>query len=227
MLSQWTHVRSAKDRRPVQAERVQPQSSLETVRPWPAGPVVSFKRNAPIYRENHPIDACYRVISGAVRTQKILADGRRQIAGFYLPGDVVGIEFGKHHLFSAETIVETKIVALKFGSIDHLKPDPRLEREMLSLVGQELQRMHNHVMVLAKTAPERVANFLLSMATSCEENDELSLPMPRQDIADYLGLSIETVSRVFTQLTNCSAIELATSKRVIIRHPAVLSQMND
>jgi CRP/FNR family nitrogen fixation transcriptional regulator len=93
------------------------------------------------------------------------------------------------------------------------------------LTGRELHRVQNHVLLLIKTAPERVASFLLEMAERIPCSGEVELPMSRRDIADYLGLTIETVSRMLTHLENASAIALPTSKRIVLRNHAVLKQL--
>jgi CRP/FNR family nitrogen fixation transcriptional regulator len=95
-----------------------------------------------------------------------------------------------------------------------------------TLIGCELRRTQDHLLLLIKTAPERVASFLLEMAARIESGDEIELPMPRQDIADYLGLTIETVSRTLTQLENQAAIALPTSKRIVLRNRAILKRLN-
>ena len=81
------------------------------------GAVMSFPRNSEIFGENEPADYVYRVISGSVRTYKILSDGRRQVGGFYLPGDIFGLEFAEEHTFSAEAITDAKVVVVKRSAI--------------------------------------------------------------------------------------------------------------
>jgi CRP/FNR family nitrogen fixation transcriptional regulator len=97
---------------------------------------------------------------------------------------------------------------------------------MWALTSRELQRSQNHVLLLAKRAPERVASFLLEMAERIQSDHEVELPMSRQDIADYLGLTIETVSRTLTHLAGVSAIALPTSKRIVLRNHGVLKRLN-
>ena len=86
--------------------------------------------------------------------------------------------------------------------------------------------MQDHILLLIKTAQERVASFLLEMAERCRRGNAIELPMSRQDIADYLGLTIETVSRTLTQLENAAAIELPTSRRIVLRNRAALGRLN-
>lgn len=175
------------------------------------GAPMPFGRNAEIYGEDEPAEYLYRVISGAVRTYKVLADGRRQIGAFYLPGDVFGLETGDEHTFSAEAITDAKILVVKRSTLVALaQRDNDTARQLWTMTGCELQRVQQHVMLLIKTAKERVVGFLLEMAERMPVGNQVDLPMSRQDIADYLGLTIETVSRTLTDLAGSAAIELPT-----------------
>jgi CRP-like cAMP-binding protein len=194
------------------------------------GAPTSFARNAEIFGEKEPSDYFYKVISGAVRTYKVLIDGRRQIAAFYLPGDIFGLEAGDEYAFSAEAITDAKVLVIKRSVVVSLAAqDSEVARQLWALAGRELQRTRNHVLLLIKTAPERVASFLLEMAERIQcsaSSDEVELPMSRQDVADYLGLTIETVSRILTRLESASAIALLTTKRIVLLNPAVLRRLN-
>jgi CRP/FNR family transcriptional regulator, nitrogen fixation regulation protein len=162
-----------------------------------------------------------------VRTYKVLNDGRRQIGAFYLPGDVFGLEVGDEHTFSAEAIVDSKVLVFKRSALVNLAGrDNDVARELWTMTASELQRVQEHIMLLIKTAQERVAGFLLEMATRAPAGNEIELPMSRQDIADYLGLTIETVSRTLTQLENAAAITVPTSRRIVLRNRAALSRLN-
>jgi CRP/FNR family nitrogen fixation transcriptional regulator len=212
--------RPASKQRPIGAHA--PAGAIERM-----GTPMSFARNAEIYGEQEPADYFYKVISGAVRTYRVLIDGRRQIGAFYLPGEVFGLETGDEHVFSAEAVIGSKILAIKRSAVAALAAwDNELSRELWALTGRELQRTQDHVLLLIKTAPERVASFLLEMAGRIQSSDEVELPMSRQDIADYLGLTIETVSRMLTRLENESAIALPTSKRIVLRNLSALNRLN-
>jgi CRP/FNR family transcriptional regulator, nitrogen fixation regulation protein len=201
--------------------------------PLPEGPlglmgaVMRFARNAEIYGEDEPAEFLYQVVSGAVRTYRMLDDGRRQIIAFYLPGDLFGVEAGEVHLSSAEAVGESQIVMVKRSSLmaraDHERD---LAKQLWTLTVRELQRVQQHSLVLIKSAEERVAGFLLEMASRCSGGLTVELPMSRQDIADYLGLTIETVSRTFPQLVQSGAIGLETSRRIQLRNRAALSRLN-
>jgi CRP-like cAMP-binding protein len=190
------------------------------------GAPMSFSRHSEIYGENEPADYLYKVVSGTVRTYKVLNDGRRQIGGFYLPGDMFGLESGDEHSFSAEAITDAKVLVIKRSAVVSLAArDTEVARQLWSLTGLELQRVQDHILLLIKSAQERVASFLIEMADRIASSNELQLPMSRQDIADYLGLTIETVSRTLTQLEDAAMIALPTSRRVVLRNRPALMRL--
>lgn len=208
--------------RPIPAQGQSLAGSIEVM-----GAPMPFGRNAEIYGEGEPADYLYKVISGAVRTYKVLADGRRQIGAFYLPGDVFGLETGDEHTFSAEAITDAKILVIKRSTLVALaQRDNDIARQLWTMTGGELQRVQQHVMLLIKTAKERVVGFLLEMADRVPAGNQVDLPMSRQDIADYLGLTIETVSRTLTDLESTAAIALPTSRRIVLRNRAALGLLN-
>jgi CRP-like cAMP-binding protein len=191
------------------------------------GAAMPFARNTEIYGENEPADYFYKVLSGTVRTYKVLSDGRRQIGAFYLPGDLFGFETGDEHTFSAEAISNARVLVIKRSAVTALAArDNTVAHQLLGLTARELGRAQNHIMLLIKTAQERVAGFLLEMADRAHATGEFDLPMSRQDIADYLGLTIETISRTLTHLENTAAIALPSSRRVVLRNPGALRQLN-
>ncbi len=162
-----------------------------------------------------------------MRTYKVLNDGRRQIGAFYLPGDIFGLEVGDEHGFSAEAIVDCKILVIKRSAVINLAArDHDVARQLWTMTARELQRVQDHIMLLIKTAQERVAGFLLEMAARAPAGNEVELSMSRQDIGDYLGLTIETVSRTLTQLENSAAISVPSSRRIVLRNRAALTRMN-
>jgi CRP-like cAMP-binding protein len=162
-----------------------------------------------------------------VRTYKILSDGRRQVGAFYLPGEVFGLEAGDEHTFSAEAVTESKILVIKRSALLSLAArDNQAANDLWTLTSCELGRAQGHVLLLIKSAQERVASFLLEMARRNPETNEVQLPMSRQDIADYLGLTIETVSRTLTQLESSAAIELPSSRRIVLRNRGALKRLD-
>jgi CRP-like cAMP-binding protein len=192
------------------------------------GAVITYPRNTEIFGDNEPAEYLYKVVSGTVRTYKILSDGRRQIGGFYLSGDIFGLEFADGHTFSAEAITETKVLVVKRSVLNSMaNRHAGVAQQLFALTGRELSRVQDRILLLIKSAQERVAGFLLEMAARAPAGNFIELPMSRQDIADYLGLTIETVSRTFTSLESCAAIEVLTSRRIVLRNRAALSRMND
>jgi CRP/FNR family transcriptional regulator, nitrogen fixation regulation protein len=190
------------------------------------GETTSFARNAEIYSERETADRIYKVLSGTVRTCKILIDGRRQVGTFYLPGDTFGLETGDVHLFSAEAVTDANVLVIRRGDVVLLAQwEQDVGRQLWNLLRRELEHAQHHLLLLVKTAPGRVASFLLEMAERIPSGDEVKLPMPRRDVADYLGLTIETVSRTLTQLESQSVIALPTSKRVVLRNRAALKRL--
>jgi CRP-like cAMP-binding protein len=191
------------------------------------GAAMSFTRNAEIFGENEPADYFYRVVSGAVRTYKILNDGRRQIGGFYLPGDIFGLEFAGEHTLAAEAITNVKVLVIRRSALTALaERDVGTARELYAFTARELQRAQARIVLLVKSAQERVANFLLEMAERAAAENVIELPMSRQDIADYLGLTIETVSRTLTSLETAATIDVPTSRRIVLRNRGALSRLN-
>lgn len=191
------------------------------------GSPMPFARNEEVYGEGEPAEFIYQVVSGAVRTYKILNDGRRQICAFHLPGDVFGLEAADEHSFSAEAVSQSTILVIKRSTVTALAAkDPAMSRQLWNLTAGELQKMQDHVMLLIKNAQERVASFLLQMAKRMPAANEIELPMSRQDIADYLGLTIETVSRTLTQLETQATIALPSSRRVVLRNRGFLNRLN-
>jgi len=191
------------------------------------GASMAFARNEEIYGEGEPAEYLYKVVSGTVRTYKTLADGRRQVGAFHLPGEMFGIETGGQHAFSAEAIDDAKVLVIKRSAVFSLaERDNDVARQLWELTARELQRVQEHLSLLIKTAQERVVGFLLEMAERAHAGNQIELPMSRQDIADYLGLTIETVSRTLTQLATMAAIEVPTSRRIVLRNRAALARLN-
>jgi CRP/FNR family transcriptional regulator, nitrogen fixation regulation protein len=211
---------------------VRPSAPVRSV-PLSEGPLglmgapMRFGRNIEIYGEDEPAEYFYQVISGAVRTYRMLDDGRRQIGAFHLPGDLFGVESGDVHLWSAEAINDAQVLVVKRSAVmARAEHEKDLAKQLWTLTVRELQRMQEHSMVLIKSAEERVAGFLLEMAARGGAGAAVELAMSRQDIADYLGLTIETVSRTFTQFVQSGTIALESSRRVVFRNRAALSRLN-
>lgn len=192
------------------------------------GAAMRFEQNAEIYGEEEPADYFYKVVHGAVRTYKLLSDGRRQISAFHLPGDLFGLEAGQGHRFTAEAVADSIILVVKRSALIALAArDSDLASELWVQTAGDLQRAQEHMLLLGrKNAQERVASFLLEIAGRISADETVDLPMSRQDMADYLGLTIETVSRTMTQLEGTAVIALPTYRRIILRNRAALRRLD-
>jgi CRP-like cAMP-binding protein len=191
------------------------------------GRSASFSKDAQIYGEGEPADYFYKLISGAVRTYKSLTGGRRQIDAFYRPGDVFGLAHGSEHTLSADAVTDVRVRLVRQRTVEALaQHDCELALQFWTLTREELRRSQGHLDLLAKTADERVASFLLEMAARARSEDEVQLSMSRQDIADHLGLTIETVSRTFSRMESTATIALPSSRNIVLRDRARLNRLN-
>ena len=157
-----------------------------------------YRRGSEIFGEAEPADRLYQVKSGAVRTFKLLPDGRRQIGDFHLAGDIFGVESGDAYRFTAEAIVDTRVGIARRETVfcQFSKENTFPGADVLKLVAKNLEHAENHVLLLGRqNALEKIAFFLTEMDRRLESPKLLMLPMSRRDIADYLGLTHETVSR--------------------------------
>jgi CRP/FNR family nitrogen fixation transcriptional regulator len=185
----------------------------------------TYEADGEVFAEGDRAAFFYEVVSGSVRTYKLLADGRRQIDAFHLPGDIFGVEAGGDHRFSAEAVTDTKLVVHRRERGALAGNDGDLARKVVAAMMRSLERAQDHMMLLGrKSAKERIATFLLGLAERlAEQGGPLDLPMPRADIADHLGLTVESVSRAVTQLEREGLIELPPNRRtVVIRNTAAL-----
>jgi len=192
----------------------------------PASVPMNFGRNAEIYAEDETAGYVYKLVSGVVRISKLLPDGRRQISAFHLPGDMFGFEVGDLHHASAEAVVPVKVVAFKWRSLLSETAPSGLVHELLNRTMIGLRQTQDHLLLLGrKNALERLAAFLLELAERSGQDNMLDLAMPRHDIADYLGLTLETVSRMFAELKEAGTIQLETARRVHMVDMAKLKAM--
>jgi CRP/FNR family transcriptional regulator, nitrogen fixation regulation protein len=193
-----------------------------------AGPRAKYTRNEVVFSEGDDAEFVYRVLSGAVRIYRLLADGRRQIDAFCLPGDLFGLELGSTHRLSAEAVVGCELIAPPRQTVvRHMAQSNDFAQHLWKKAAGDLARARDHILLLGrKTAMERVAPFLLEMADRSGGNGVVTLPMARNDIADYLGLTIETVSRTLTQLASRAAVQLTASRCIALRDPGALRRLN-
>lgn len=162
----------------------------------------TYTRGSEIYGEKEPIEFVYQVKSGAVRSYKLLSGGRRHVGAFHVPGDFFGLENGDVHRFSTEAMVDTIVQLVTRESLDAAaENDGTLTRSLLRMAATNLGHAEDHMLLLGrKTSMERVAAFLIEMDKRLTAAGILALPMTRRDIADYLGLTIETISRSLSHL---------------------------
>jgi CRP-like cAMP-binding protein len=188
---------------------------------------MSFGRNAEIYAEGETAGYVYKVISGVVRISKLLPDGRRQISAFHMPGEMFGFEADELHHASAEAVVPAKVIAFKWeGMLNADRQPVKFVRELLNLTVLGLRHTQDHLLLLGrKNALERLAEFLLEMSARMGGSSVLDLAMPRHDIADYLGLTLETVSRMFAELKEMGTIRLESARRVHLLDKAALKAL--
>ena len=178
-------------------------------------------RDEEIFGEGEASRYVYRVVAGAVRTYRVLSDGRRQIVEFHTAGDVFGLDGDLSHALGAEAVRETILQVMRRDAFLHEQGSEAVINALL----KKFHRAQAHMLLLGRhTACERVAAFLLDFRERTGA-DSFDLPMSRQDIADYLGLTIETVSRTFSLLKHTGTIALPSAQHVVIRDRKALEDM--
>lgn len=195
-------------------------------RPFDAiGNALWFSRNATIFDEGEAVKYLYKIESGFIRTFRTLVDGRRPIDAFYIPGDVFGLESRDKHAVSAEAITRCRIHLVKMNVVFALaEKDFSIANFLLAEAFAEMRRAQTHRSILLKSAEERIVGFLLDMEKR-EGQTEIELPMTRGDIADHLGLTTETVSRILWKLEKLTAIAVKR-RSVALRNRRVLNKIN-
>lgn len=177
-----------------------------------SGPTVTYRPGETVVFEADEAASVYSLTSGLLRLSKLLPDGRRQIAGFLFPGDFLGITMEEEHAFTAEAVSSSTLCKFPRRHFDDfVERHPTLERRLYAVAAHELAAARQQLVLLGrKTATERLASFLLMLAGRCHSRatGEIAFPMSRADIADYLGLRIETVSREISALKSARVIQL-------------------
>ena len=190
-----------------------------------------LKAGEALVREGEPRRGVFTVTKGALRRIRLLPDGRRLVAGFLMPGDFIGFSGTSHYKHTIEAITDSTLCEFSMADMRSLCHDhPELERELLERACVELDATRGNLMALARLNPmERLAGFLVDMAQrrrrQGQDDTEVILPMTRTDIADYLGLTVETVSRSFTRLREQGLIALPDPQHVEILDHAALADM--
>ncbi|MFE9083678.1 helix-turn-helix domain-containing protein [Brevundimonas sp. NPDC003935] len=175
------------------------------------GVVLSYAQSEQIYAEGDRAHFLYAVVAGAVRTVRHSSDGRRQVGAFYYPGDLFGLEVDERHAFTAEAMCPAQVRSVRLGSAE--------DRAIAQAARRELARAHDHLAMLGRrSAEEKVASFLLELAHQ-GPRDHAALQMSRQDMADYLGLALETVSRVLSRFQDENLVVFSSCRdfRIIQR----------
>ena len=188
----------------------------------------TYSKDEEIYGEDEPAEYVYQVIRGAVRTYKMLSDGRRQIGAFHLSGDVFGLESGANHRLAAEAIIDTNVRLVKRRSLEQAAAiDAQVSHKLWTLTAGELRHAEAHMLLLGrKSAMERVATFLLEMDRRLAVAGMMALPMCRRDIGDYLGLTLETVSRALSQLNDEGVLGFSGARQIVLRNRQRLRNMD-
>jgi len=183
-----------------------------------------FAKDEEIYAQEEEADLLYQVVSGSIRTTRVTSDGRRQIGDFYHSGDVFGLEKDSVHRFSAEALTDCVVMVAKRSALELAAGRDVVERFIAAATWEELDRAQNHLLLLGrKTAFEKVATFLLELSDRTGQPAELS--MGRQDMADYLNLTIETVSRMVTQLQTIGVVQFTSCRQFTVENRAALERL--
>ena len=186
-----------------------------------------LKARSYLYHEGDQVEWVYQVTSGVVRLARLLADGRRQVIAFGYPGDIVGFPSQGAHHTNCEALTETTLQPYRRACLESGECDPELHRSLLQAALREISAMQDHFMMLGrKSATEKVASFLSVLAERVGEDlggyKLFKLPMSRSDIADFLGLTTETVSRTFTQLRKSKIIAIENIHTIVILRPTAV-----
>jgi CRP/FNR family transcriptional regulator, nitrogen fixation regulation protein len=193
------------------------------------GTRLNFSRNAEIYAEGGDADCWYKVVAGTVRICKLLADGRRYIAEFCFGGDCFGIDNASERTYSAEAVDDVIVMRYRRSATEQLvDQNPAVARLLRDTMLRELGSVQARALMLGRmTAPERVAAFLLEMFEHRDRAKVLELPMSRNDIADYLGLTIETVCRTLSSLRRDGTIAIPNSHRIELLDRSALEAIGE
>jgi CRP/FNR family nitrogen fixation transcriptional regulator len=178
----------------------------------------SFARDEEIYAEGDKADCWFKVVSGTVRICKLMADGRRHIAEFFYAGDCFGLDDAGERVFAAEAVGDVIVMRFNRASTERLVDErPELARRMHNMTLRNLAHAQTRLLLLGRmTASERVASFLAELGERRDAGRALDVPMSRNDIADYLGLTIETVCRVLSAMKRDGMIAIPHPHRIEI-----------
>jgi CRP/FNR family transcriptional regulator, nitrogen fixation regulation protein len=190
---------------------------------------ISFDRDEEIYGEGEPAEYLFCVRRGAVRTFKLLRDGRRQIDAFHLPGEYFGMSAGDVHRLTAEAVADSRVAIVKRRTLEaRATYDAETACALWRLAADDLRNAQEHMLLLGrKNAMERVVAFLLEMDRRLTVAGVMELPMCRRDIGDYLGLTLETVSRSLSALAENGALSFNGSRQIMLNNRERLKAMTE
>jgi CRP-like cAMP-binding protein len=186
-----------------------------------------------LFAEGDAASHVYRIETGAIALNKVLADGRRQVIGFAYPGDLIGLGVEGEHVMNAQAVKPTRVRCLPVATLrQSIAEDPTLGVKLYEALARELAATRDLMLTTGqRSAVERVVGFLLAFLRRNERNGQdpasFELPMTRTDIGDFLGLTIETVSRTFTKLKLLGLIELPCSNQVKLLNIEALNDLAD
>ncbi len=190
-------------------------------------PTETLPPGAALFWEGERAGQIFEMLEGVIRIYRIMSDGRRAIMGFIHPGDVLGVSFQENYLFTAEAVTQVKVRRFARGRFfAKINESPVLRPQLFAILCDEMSAAQDQMLLLGrKTAEERVVSFLLAVRRKTDQREEIELPMSRQDIADYLGLTIETVSRTMTSLTRRGLIAPQARHTVALRRLSALREI--
>jgi CRP-like cAMP-binding protein len=192
------------------------------------GTVVTLGREEPLFFEGDAAECYYKVVKGVVRGCTLLADGRRHIGDFFLAGDFIGLDADQIYSFAVEGVTDATLIRYSRRKVDALAAqEPQITKCLVSLMRDGLSSARQRMTLLGHmTAMERIAFFLLDLADRSDDA-RIALPMTRTDIGDYLGLTMETVSRAFSQLKSGGVIQQKGAHEVTISDRSALEDLTD
>ena len=208
---------------PAKAGPMEDRAALSRLRAAPA--LVTLDAQQELFAQDDPVRHCYEVVSGCLRTVRLMEDGRRLVGGFLMAGSLLGFEARALHDFAAQAVCPTTLRSFSHTEVATMAAsDPGFGQFLWHHASDALRQEHEHMLLLGrKTAMERVASFLRDMAVRAGSNEggQVPLPMCRADIADHLGLTVETVSRTMTQLRRARVIDILPARIVIQNRTAL------
>ena len=186
-----------------------------------------LKAGAYLYFEGDEVEWLYLVKKGVLRLTRLLEDGRRQVIAFGYPGDVIGFPAEGLHHTDCDVLVDVKLQPYRLSCLEGTCRQEDIHRQLLKAALREISGMQDHFMMLGrKSAAEKVASFLCVLADRVGEQvgglTQMELPMKRTDIADFLGLTTETVCRTLTQLRKDGVIAIENIHTIIVLEPSAL-----